>query len=424
MWGRQAAPSQVHVTSVTISPMPRSRHFARALGACLLLALPVLGAACKGDSDPTEPEPTAGIAPRVRAYLDTAILFTQEYFYYGDRVNWTAVRQKAFQTAGSAQTFAATYPAIDEMIRGLNDNHSFFYEPSESLGEREDPAIPFNLPAVTTVNSRVGYLWVPIFGGKSMQGRADTLQRYIARADSVSNLCGWIIDLRGNYGGFWPAMLAGISPLITAGRVGGYVERDTTYRVFYEVRPGVSAVFERSTNRSFTYVELPQAYQLRHTNLPVAILQGGFTASAGEIIVMAFKEPNRAVRTFGRPTLGATSQPYTYRMADRASIQVTAAMMFDRQGRQYGGGPIPPDEDVAGPAISQSYVPGANTTNDAVITAATNWLNRQPSCASAADLEPGEPTGGRFVPTTPIPGALPGSAWPRRGTPWIAGGTR
>jgi carboxyl-terminal processing protease len=408
--------------------MPRSRTLARAFAACLLVSLPIVGpAACGGGEDPGPTEPTDTMPARVRAYLDTAILFTQEYFYYGDRVNWTTVREKAYRTAANAQTFAATYPAIKEMIEGLGDNHSFFYEPAETLGEREDSPIPFNLPAVATLSSRIGYLWVPIFGGKSMPGRADTLQRYIARADSTPGLCGWIVDLRGNYGGFWPAMLAGISPLITPGRVGGYVERDTSYRVFYEVRPGVAAVFERSSGQTFTYVNLPQAYQLQHANLPVAILQGGFTASAGEIIVMTFKEPNRAVRTFGKPTLGATSQPYTYRLADRASIQVTAAMMFDRQFRQYGGGPIPPDEDVTGPTISQSYVPGASTANDAVISAATTWLNRQPSCANApaADLERGDATGGRFRPTTPIPGALPAEAWPKgRGTPWVAGGTR
>ena len=415
--------------------MPSSRSLARTLGACLLLALPVLGPAACGndDSGSTEPTPQPGLAPRVAAYLDTAILFTQEYFYYGDRIDWRAVRTKAYQTAGNAQSIAAAYPAVKEIITTLNDNHSFFYEPSESLGNREDPNTPFYQPAVSTLANRHGYLWVSSFGGLSMQGRADTLQRYIARADSAAGLCGWILDLRGNLGGFWPAMLAGLSPLITPGRVGGYVERDTTYRVFYDVQPGMASVFERSTGRTFTYLDLKQSYQIRHANLPVAILQGRFTASAGEIIVMAFKEPNRAVRTFGEPTLGATSQPYTYRFADRSSIQITAAMMFDRQFRQYAGGPIPPDSAVSGgPTMSLSFNPtnNAGTTTDGVLNAARAWLDRQPSCANrpAGDLERsgGElAPSGRFRPTAPIPGALPGDAWPKgRGTPWIAGGAR
>jgi carboxyl-terminal processing protease len=419
--------------------MPRSRSLTRAVAACLVVALPLLGlAACGGgDGDgTTEPSPstTATIAPRAAAYLDTALLFTQEVFYYGSRVDWSSVRAKAFKTAAGAQTLAATYPAIKEMIAGLGDPHSFFYEPSESLGNRDDPNTPFYHPMVATVGTRVAYLWVPTFGGINSKARADTIQRAIAKGDSTANLCGWIIDLRGNPGGFWPAMLAGLSPLITPGRVGGFVERDTTYRYFYQVNPGVAGLFDRSANRNYTYLDLGSSYTLSaaHANLPIAILQGGLTASAGEIIVMSFKEPNRAVRTFGKPTYGVTSQPYTYTLSDKASVQVTAALMFDRQTKTYyanGTGPIPPDEDVNGPTISGSFVPGANLATDAVVTAATNWLNKQPACANATagDAESARTRlapGGVFRSTVPLPGAQPPSAWPKRGTPWSAAAPR
>jgi carboxyl-terminal processing protease len=419
--------------------MPRSRSLARALGACLVVALPVLGpVACDGGdgADPTGPTtttPTTSLGPKAAGYLDTAVRFTQEVFYYGNRVDWTAVRAKAFQTAAGAQTAAATYPAIREMIQGLGDPHSFFYEPSESLGNRDDPDLPYFKPVALTATPRHAYLWLPTFGGISSSARADSIQRTVAKADSNAALCGWIIDLRGNPGGFWPAMLAGLSPLITPGRVGGFVERDTTYRYFYEVRPGFAGLFDRSDNRSYTYLQLPSSYQISsaHQSLPVAILQGANTASAGEIIVMAFKEPNRAVRTFGKPTYGVTSQPYTYTMSDKASIQVTSALMFDRQLRTYynstaGSGPIAPDEDVTGPSIPyRTYVPGTNLAGDQVVQAAVSWLDRQPACASrpSGDQEPARARltpGGTFRSTVPMPGDLPRSAWPKPWTPWSA----
>jgi hypothetical protein len=414
--------------------MLRSRPLTRAAAACLVVVvLPVLGPlACGGDDNgdggPTEPNPST-LAPAAAAYLDTALLFTQEVFYYGGRVNWTATRAKAFQTAAGAQTFAATYPAIREMIASLDDPHSFFYEPSESLGNREDPATAFYRPAAYSVAPRVGYVWVPTFGGKSQEGRADTIMTAVAKADSTPNLCGWIIDLRGNPGGFWPSMLAGLSPLVTPGRVGGFVERDTVWRYFYEVQPGVAGLSVPPQNgqprRTIEYLRLPRSYELRNKGLPVAILQGDITASAGEIIVMAFKEPNRAVRTFGGPTYGVTSQPYTWPMADKASVQVTAALMFDRQLRDYAGGAIPPDEIVTGPRIRDNYVPGS--ASDAVIAAATTWLNAQPSCANAprADETPAArlQPGGIWRSTAPLPGALPRAAWPEKWTPWTAAGS-
>ena len=413
--------------------MPRSRLLTRSLIACLVLAVPVLGPlACGGGDDggPTAP-PAPTIAPAAAAYLDTALLFTQQVFYYGDRVNWPSVRARAFQTAAGAQTLAATYPAIEEMITGLNDPHSAFYEPSQSLGNREDPNTPFYRPAAYSLVPRVGYVWVPTFGGRSQSGRADTIQMAVAKADSTPNQCGWIIDLRGNPGGFWPSMLAGLSALVTPGRTGGFVERDTAWRYFYEVTPGAAGISVPpeggQPRRSIEYIRLPRTYELRNKGLPVAILQGDITASAGEIIVMAFKEPNRAVRTFGGPTYGVTSQPYTWTMSDKASVQVTAALMFDRQLRTYAGGAIPPDETVAGPTIRANYVPGQAT--DPVIDAATRWLNTQASCAAAPSPDAEAPSarlvpGGLWRSTAPLPGALPPSAWPKgKGTPWIAGGS-
>ena len=166
----------------------------------------------------------------------------------------------------------------------------------------------------------------------------------------------------------------------------------------------------------------------------MAILQGGNTDSAGEIIVMSFKEPNRAVRTFGSPTYGVTSQPYTYTLADKASVQVTAALMFDRQMKTYyngTSGQIPPDEPVTGPPVRyDTYVPGTDLANDGVVQAAVSWLNKQTACASAptaadaasprARLTPG----GIFRSVVPMPGAEPPSAWPKRGTPWSAAAPR
>jgi C-terminal processing protease CtpA/Prc len=266
-----------------------------------------------------------------RAYLDTALSFMQAYYFYGDTVNWAAKRTLAFQRAGAAQTRAAVYPAIQAAVRELGNTHSAFYPPSQTLGNREDPSTPFYTPMSTSLTSRIAYLWVPTFGGKSQLGRADSIQRIIARADSTPQLCGWVLDLRGNPGGFWPTMLVGLSPLVTPGLVGGFVERDARETYEYHVQPG-AALLREPDGKLYEYLRLPNSYKVSRPGLPVAILQGDITASAGEIIVMAFKEPNR-VRTFGGPTYGATTQPYTMTFADTSSLQIAAALMFDRQRR-------------------------------------------------------------------------------------------
>jgi C-terminal processing protease CtpA/Prc len=390
-----------------------------------LVAAAVLLGAC-GGSDPAAPNaPVVPDTPRVpatsaaaAAYLDTALLFTEQSFYYGSRVNWAALRSRAVARSAGAQTTAGTHAAIDTAVRELNDRHSFFYRPAETLGNREDPSGPLYTPVSTTIAPRIGYLWLTSFGGRNGTARADTLRRLIQQVDSASDVCGWIIDQRANTGGFWPVMLSGISPLITNGSVGGFVERDPTERYSYFVQDGNAGLVDPS-GRRFVYQTAAQSYQLRRPNPPVALLQGQFTASAGEIVVMAFKEPARGVRTFGAPTYGVTSQPYTYRMRDTASIQVTAAIMFDRQGRDYAGGAIAPDEAVAGPAVNSAFQPAVR---DAVVDAAVSWLNTRPECTGTVAARSPAPPAGALRPARIPLDARPASEWPRgRPTPWTAG---
>ena len=417
----------------------RSPRLVLALRVGMVGALVAFGPiACGGGGDtPVSPlTPTPPVVPAVRpspaavtAYLDSAVSFTETYFYFGERIDWRAVRQRAAQRAAGAQTFRETYPAIDTLARELQDPHSFFYLPSQTLGNREDPSGPLYTPISLVIAPKIGYLWLPSFGGRNAVGRADTLQRLIAEADSVADgACGWIIDQRANVGGFWPVMLAGISPLVTPGIVGGFAERNPRGRYLYYVGAGVAGLQEGTNGPRYEFLAATRRYELRRKNPPVALLQGQFTASAGEIVVMAFKDTTRGIRTFGGPTTGVTTQPYTFRMRDTASLQITAAIMFDRLGRNYGGGAIPPDQPESGTGVAGSFGsafrPGTRGEN--VVESAITWLQSRPECqgtvASDPDLSPA--MRGIWRSTAPTPGALQRGDWPKgKPTPWTAQGT-
>src|SRR5688500_2582742 len=101
--------------------MLRPSQFARPLGAYAAPALPVLGPlACGGGDGPTEP-PRPTISKAAKDYLNAALDSTEWVFYYGSRVNWATLRQTALARAAEAQTFAETYPAIEQAIASLGD---------------------------------------------------------------------------------------------------------------------------------------------------------------------------------------------------------------------------------------------------------------------------------------------------------------
>jgi carboxyl-terminal processing protease len=376
-----------------------------------LVALAIVAVGC-ADRVVAPPGPRD---PAVRAYLDTALAFTEAVFYFGARVDWPAARAATYARSVGANVFSDAHPALDTLIRGLNDRHSIFYIPSKTVGTSDPPPeVAFHRPFAKTHAPRIAYLWLPMFIGTNRRGRADSLSNAVALGDATPDLCGWIVDLRGNLGGYWPTMLAGISGLLREGIVGGFVERDTMQRYFYEVQRG-SAGLRFKDGIYYEYIRMPQVYTVKNPSLPVALLQGPWTASAGEILLMAFRENSRPVRSFGAPSYGATSQPYTKQLIDTASLQVTAALMFDRERRTFENYTIPVDQPVAGPAMTTAYVPGAAT--DPVIEAATTWLRSQAACGTASAQSPavrgGGEAGGGWLAPRPVPGARPASEWPK-----------
>ncbi len=374
-------------------PWWRAARVPRAAGvAGIFLAA---AAAC-GEADPLDPiggGNTAGMSTSARTYLNNALEFMQEVFLYRARVNWTQVRAVAADSARNAQTPTQTYPGIRAAIRLLNDRHSGFWPPEAAPGRVDAP--PNNPLYLTSGSTRgkLAYLYVPTFTGINAVGRADSILAVVRQLDQ-SAPCGWILDLRNNPGGYWAAMIAGLNPLIGDGRFGGLVDADSNRAFFYSY--GASAGVVQDTPRdSLEYLRASSSYRLRRPGAPVAILQGGLTASAGEMIILAFRGPNKpAMRSFGTYTYGVTTVPAgVYLPPDSAFLNITAAVMFDGNRRVYGDS-IAADERIAGPGQSDPNV------QDVVYRAAEQWLLARPECVNAADL----PALARIPSATPATG--------------------
>jgi len=92
------------------------------------------------------------------------------------------------------------------------------------------------------------------------------------------------------------------------------------------------------------------------------------TASCGE-------HPRWVLFLFGAPTAGVPTANTAKMLSDGAYINLTTALDCDRTGQIYQA-PIPPDEAVT---MDWSLL---STDRDPVITAASDWLRRQPAFAT------------------------------------------
>jgi carboxyl-terminal processing protease len=363
-----------------------------------LLAVPVLAAVlvagCSDSSSPTAPT-TAKISATATTYLNQALDWEQDNSYYTAKINWASARPDVIAKAGAAQKPSDTYGAIqyslDQYLKPLGDDHSGFWPPSSAPGRSNSPSNDAHYQILGSVIApKIAYMQIPSYAGTNDLGHVDSTVTLIKSLDAGAP-CGWIFDLRTNLGGTWAVMLTALNPFVGDGNFAGAQFSDGSKIQLY-VQQGEAGVFDPAANRRYPYLKSSNLYTLRKSNQPVALLQGINTASAGELILLAFKGNATPARSFGGDSRGDTSTPVgTYLTPDSAYLNITAGLMFDRTSKIWGT-PVPPDQVVTGGA---SW-PTAGQTSDPVVQAALAWLNARPECSGTSTQQIPAPSATRI----------------------------
>jgi Peptidase family S41 len=302
------------------------------LGFIAIVLVAALTGSCA--DDPTAATPSAG-AHYLNALLDIA----EAKSVNSRTLDWPSVRSQVLAAAGSAETIQDTYPAISLALRLFDDRESYY---TASDGHVIGPppvggcsgSLPPDVPALL---DNVGYVKVDscLCEGTAVEEFADAVQSAI-RASDRPGLAGWIVDLRGNFGGnMWP-MVAGLGPLLGDGVVGYLVENDHHNERVY--RAGVAL------NAGEPFARAASPYVLLDRDLKVAVLTDGATASAAEAVAVFFRGRART-RSFGAPTCGHHQLQLDSTLTDGATLSLVTSQHADRTHRRYAG-PIAPDETV------------------------------------------------------------------------------
>ncbi len=347
------------------------RHFRLHL---LLLLLVVLLASCTQTSVSPASTPTPTLSAQARIYLTTALDIMQQHSVNRKKINWSLLRRQTFALANGATDPVDTYAAIIFALSSLNDHHSTFFAPHEiDVGGGNGALTANEKPHGQVLTGNIGYLELPAYNRvPTVPASKDYVvlaQNAIGLADQAG-VCGWIVDLRNDTGGDnWP-MLAAVGPLLGEGVVGYFVDPDG-------VKTAWSYDDGKAQEGGQTEIAIENAYHLKQSDPPIAVLTGHNTASAGEAIVIAFRGSPHT-RSFGEPTAGVPTANQAYTLSDGALLVLTVALDADRTGHTYDG-PIAPDQPVS-PDLSQA---GAESSPaDSLIQVATTWLRAQERCQS------------------------------------------
>ena len=303
-----------------------------------------------------------GIVDAERYLLDAMGLVETQGLLAG-RIDWDARRAEAAEVAATAVRPSELHRFIRQLLDDLGDNHWMFDADPESESPPEEAVVEL-LPTSELVEDRIGLVALGPWPLGPEEAPRYTQAAYEAMRDlEAGGVCGWIIDLRTNHGGYTLPMLASVAPIITD------LQHDGTDPLYLGLMTDVAGdeypfVYDGNSVeiKPWASMTLIEPYHLNNPAAPVAVLIGGGTASSGEMTTTVFYgRPD--TRIFGFPTAGKPAGTGPYILEDGAVMTFALTYFTDRQGYQYQPTePLHPDESTGGtrPAI--------------------DWLLTQPAC--------------------------------------------
>ena len=331
----------------------------------IVVSVALLATACS--SRKAAPNP---LAPSV--YLDHALAVMRANAIYTPASGWDALTDKAHTMAANAKTPADTYGAIIYALGQLQqagDAHTGFVNAFTAKlqaqgGTAIGAATRTPSPTVSVVDRKLGFIVLPAIGSPYTSPNAhrysSTALSRMAALQTRDHPCGWIVDLRQNTGGDDYPMLLSVAPILGNGHLIGFTGRKGfTYWTSYR-------------NNTLSQDGVTETAPVKIANVAaataVAVLTGPMTASAGEVVAVAFR--GRAhTKSFGAATAGATTAPQTYRLADGAEMHFAIVWYVDSHGSVYKR-PLRPDVAFSDGALA--------TTVEQV---AEKWLLSTAACS-------------------------------------------
>lgn len=278
----------------------------------------------------------------------------QKNAYQKSNIDWPVARASFLEETAAAKSEADLEPHFAGFLKALNDSHSsisYMVDDEDELDvlERyasityEQAGYPPLRLAADLIDGGYAYLNIP---GVVLEQRkyVEMMGRQLLELDARSPKA-WIFDLTENDGGSIVPMLWHMYNLIDQDSVYSFVDGNGV-----QERQGKKmwdAAGDSISQRLLDLFKLSpvelEPVKLKHTDIPIIILTSRKTASSGEFFVAAFKG-QKNVTIIGRRTNGLTSGNEAYPIGKDYLLNLTTAVLQDREGKVYKiGEGIQPD---------------------------------------------------------------------------------
>ncbi len=312
---------------------------------------------------------------------DSLYTFIKYNSIHRTTLDWKQVDKTFNEQIKTAKTLNDTMNCFVAVFRSLKDVHSQIYLNNQYYGHYSifDDSIlawlkPLNDKAISVTNKihseviskGIGYIRVPtfqVFDPIQINSFAQSIADSISKLSTKSKI-GFIIDLRLNGGGNIYPMLSGLSQFLGDQTIGFETDINDSIVRAWEIKNGNFVIGGYQT----TDIKVNQMSNL--TNLPIVVIIGPVTKSAGSMVAIAFKgRPNTLF--IGEPTAeGYTTSNGYFQFAPNLALNFATNYVADRYRNVYKK-TVNPDTTInQGDNFD-------NLLNDEKIKTSIKWLTKQ-----------------------------------------------
>ncbi|MGX7031450.1 S41 family peptidase [Vagococcus zengguangii] len=255
----------------------------------------------------------------------------ERYGIYSTEHDFKAQIPEFKALAKQAHSFEEALPVLNSAAVIAGGHHSFI----KAFSDEELNGAPNFTPVSPSVriNKGIATIYLPTFSSDDAQLINDYIQSVTKQLAQASELKGVIIDLRNNLGGNIIPMFGAVTSLFPKGDLLYYV--DNQQQEFPIKLAENHLIIDDEEILSLNE-------QTKYLNLPIAILTNGGTASAAEILLVAFKgQPH--VKQFGEATAGLATGVASFQLYKNYYVALAGVKAKDLNGKIYEEQPIEAD---------------------------------------------------------------------------------